>query len=346
MAIALARALAVGSAGGALCAWIGTPLPWLIGSLFCCAVLRLRGVRLGAPVTVRNAGQWVIGTTLGLYFAPDVVARLVPWAPWIALAVGWALLVGMANAWALARWGGADPATAWFAGAIGGASEMAVQGERAGASAELVAAAHGVRLMLVVSTIPFAYQALGLHGLDAYEPVARAVSWPGLAGLVVATSAGAWVLRRLGAPNAWVLGPMGVAAVLAATGAATTAMPGWLVAAGQVLIGISLGERFAPGFFARAPRLLATMAAATAVGVLASAAFGAALGALSGIPVATMVLATSPGGIAEMSLTAKVLKLGVPVVSAFHVVRMAFMVLMAMPLWRLVGRRVTGGASR
>jgi uncharacterized membrane protein AbrB (regulator of aidB expression) len=34
-----------------------------------------------------------------------------------------------------------------------------------------------------------------------------------------------------------------------------------------------------------------------------------------------MALAVSPGGMAEMSITAKVLGLGVPLVSAFHVVR-------------------------
>jgi uncharacterized protein len=51
-----------------------------------------------------------------------------------------------------------------------------------------------------------------------------------------------------------------------------------------------------------------------------------------------MVLATSPGGIAEMTLTAKNLKLGVPVVTVFHVMRMVAMVLAIGPIYRLVGR--------
>jgi hypothetical protein len=48
----------------------------------------------------------------------------------------------------------------------------------------------------------------------------------------------------------------------------------------------------------------------------------------------TMVLATSPGGIAEMALTARVLHLGVPVVTAFHVARMVVVVLGIGPLYR------------
>ena len=46
-----------------------------------------------------------------------------------------------------------------------------------------------------------------------------------------------------------------------------------------------------------------------------------------------LLLGTSPGGIAEMAITAKVLQLGVPVVTAFHVTRLAA-VLLAEPLYR------------
>ena len=42
---------------------------------------------------------------------------------------------------------------------------------------------------------------------------------------------------------------------------------------------------------------------------------------LSGLYPATLVLGMAPGGIAEMCITAKVLQLGVPLVTAFHVTR-------------------------
>jgi uncharacterized membrane protein AbrB (regulator of aidB expression) len=41
------------------------------------------------------------------------------------------------------------------------------------------------------------------------------------------------------------------------------------------------------------------------------------------------MLGTSPGGIAEMCITAKVLQLGVPIVTAFHVTRLATVLLLA-----------------
>jgi len=65
-------------------------------------------------------------------------------------------------------------------------------------------------------------------------------------------------------------------------------------------------------------------------------AFGVA--GVTGMHPGTMVLATSPGGIAEMALTARVLHLGVPVVTAFHVARMVVVVLAIGPLYRAWSR--------
>ena len=39
------------------------------------------------------------------------------------------------------------------------------------------------------------------------------------------------------------------------------------------------------------------------------------------LPIATMILATSPGGLAEMTITAQALQISVPLVVAFHVFR-------------------------
>jgi uncharacterized membrane protein AbrB (regulator of aidB expression) len=62
--------------------------------------------------------------------------------------------------------------------------------------------------------------------------------------------------------------------------------------------------------------------------------FALLLSTLAGIQPGTALLATSPGGIAEMSLTARVLHLGVPIVTAFHVSRMVVVVLVIGPLYR------------
>jgi uncharacterized membrane protein AbrB (regulator of aidB expression) len=56
----------------------------------------------------------------------------------------------------------------------------------------------------------------------------------------------------------------------------------------------------------------------------------------TGLHPATMLLAASPGGIAEMSITAKVLQLGVPVVTAFQVCRLVAVLLLVGPMYRWI----------
>ena len=76
------------------------------------------------------------------------------------------------------------------------------------------------------------------------------------------------------------------------------------------------------GDFVRgAPRFVTVVIAAAAVALIVSAIFGWALAVAIARPIATLVLATSPGGIAEMCITAKALQLGVPFVTAAHVTR-------------------------
>ncbi len=337
---AFARALAIAVPAGALCAALKTPLPWMIGPLVACAIASGSGMRLLCPAPVRCAGLWAIGTALGLFFSPAVLLRMAQQAPAIVAGVVWSILLGLAFAWALRRFAQLDPPTAFFAGAIGGASEMALQGERNGGTVETIAAVHSLRILLVVIAVPFAFKWLGVRGTDVYEHVARRIDYDGLAVLIAATVGGALVLRWARSPNPWVLGPLLVSIVLTGAGLWFSALPPWMITTGQVFIGISLGTRFRPGFFRRAPRPLGVALVSTLVGIPVTAAFGWGLGALTGVAPATMVLATAPGGIAEMSLTAKMLALGVPVVTVFHVARVVFLVLAGNLVYRLIAARV------
>ncbi len=330
--------LLIGFISAILCQWINTPLPWMIGPLFSTAAARMAGAELRCPVQVREAGQWAIGTALGLYFTPPVLRVLVSYSGFILAGVLFALLLGLVCGWILHKISGTDRTTAFFAMAVGGASEMATQGERHGAMVDRVAAAHSLRIMMVVGIIPFLFKFSGVQGEDVYVPGARVVHYGGLMLLVLLTAACALLLKRRKLPNAWVIGPLLVTIALTSSSLNLSALPEWVVHFGQLFIGISLGTRFTREFLHTAPRYLASVAICGLLAMAIAASFAFGLAAVSGMHPATAVLATSPGGIAEMSLTAKTLQLGVPIVTAFHVTRMAALVMMIGPLFRFAQR--------
>ncbi len=318
-----------------------SPLPWMLGPLFATATARLLHAPFRCPWQIRAAGQWAIGTVLGLYFTPSVIAILISRSSVIFFAVIFALLLGLACAWLLTRLSSISRSTAFFCMAIGGASEMATQAERHHARVDYVAAAHSLRLMLVVAVIPFALKFFDVHGQDAYEPAIRDVHTLGLLLLIALTMCTAFVLQKMRWPNAWVIGPLLVSIGITASGLSLSALPIWMSHAGQLFIGFSLGTHFTPSFIRGAPRFMMSVALCTIFALIVSAGFAWAISHFYNLNFATAILATSPGGIAEMSLTAKNLELGVPIVTAFHVSRMAVLVLTIGPLFRLLKKNLS-----
>jgi len=83
-----------------------------------------------------------------------------------------------------------------------------------------------------------------------------------------------------------------------------------------------LGARYEKAIFARY-KLFIPFALLNSFFILfASIAVAAALAWVFGLPIATMIIATAPGGMAEMTITAQALQIGVPLVVAFHLCRM------------------------
>lgn len=332
------RGLLLCAVGGAACDLLDTPLPWMIGPLLAMAAARLAGTAVDAPNGARQLGQLIIGATLGLYFTPVVTRALASNLAPMLLAAAFAIALGYVCAAFLSRLTGVDRTTALFASVPGGAAEMTVLAGRHRAGEDKVAFAQSLRILLVVVIVPAALTYSGVHGADLYQPSPGTVSAPGLALLFVLCGAGAGVLLLAGVPNAWMLGPLFVSVGVTTGELGLSAMPGAVSALGQLLIGAALGARFEPGFRHGARRYFVGVIATIVLALVLSALFGWLLASLAGLAVPTLILATAPGGIAEMGITAKVLQLGVPLVTAFHLTRIILLVTTTAPLFRMTRR--------
>ena len=219
---------------------------------------------------------------------------------------------------------GLDRTTALFASVPGGAAEMAVLGERFGARVDRVAAAQSLRILIVVAGHPG-----GLHAarrarrrpVRARGEVVRLRT--GFVLLMAATAVGGFVFHtfpRSQRVRAGLAGG-GHPADRGADRSLRDAAVG-VERRDKCLLGCALGSRFQRDFLQGAHRFVSAVVISVLVAMALSAAFGAAWRRRRGLhPAHACVLGTAPGGIAEMCITAKVLQLGVPLVTAFHVAR-------------------------
>lgn len=323
------------TAAGAIFAWLRIPLPWMLGPLTAMAVCNFAGAELRAVRGARETGQVVIGTALGLYFTPAVSAQVLSyWA--ILLAAGvFAILLGVMGGAMLGRLAGVDGTTAFFASVPGGAAEMTQLGERYGGRPDRIALAQSLRILVVVVAVPFALTYSGAHGSDPYGAAAVPVDGPGLLVLLATAAAAGALIAALKLPNGFMFGALAVTVVLTICEIELSAVPVLLTNGAQVLIGWVLGSRFERQSLASAPRYVSAVLASVVAGIAVAAGFGALLAWFAGLSIPTLILATAPGGLAEMCITAKVLQLGVPFVTAAQVCRVFLLLLTTGPTYRL-----------
>jgi membrane AbrB-like protein len=331
--------LLVSTVGGALCAWFKTPLPWMIGPLLGMALCNFSGAKLAAPPLGRELGQLCIAVTLGLYFSPAVAREVWQHAGVLVAAALGAILIGYIASRILSRLAYVDPATAFFASVPGGATEMANLGDRFGAAVDKVAVAHSLRILLVVCCIPVALTWSDVHGGDIYRPVLIPLDWIGLLELFIIAIGGGALFAAVRFPNPWMMGPLIATIVVTASGMTFSSMPGRLANVGQVLLGCALGARFSRDFLRDAPRFVVVVLGCIVIMMILSTVMAFGLSAVTGIYAPSMILAAAPGGIAEMSITARNLQLGVALVTAAHVTRVLIIVSSTLPVYRLLTRK-------
>ena len=339
--VPVAGGLAVSALGGALCAWIGTPLPWMIGAIFAMGAAQLAGAKFEALPYGREAGFVVVGTSLGLYFTPPVVAQVASQWPWF-VGLGLAALgFGTLSAWVLAKISGVDRATAFFGCMPGGAAEMANLGEKYGAATHHVALAHSVRMLLVVTLFPIGITLAGFHSTDDYRAILVPFDTAGLATLLAISATLGGIARFLNVPTAFMMGALVATFALTVSGHEFSSVPTPLTNVAQVLMGCALGSKFDREFIHTAPRFIKGLIPCLALMLAVAALVGWGLAVGSGTYLGGGLLAAAPGGIAEMCITAKVLRISVAFVTAAHVIRYLIVVLLTRPVYRLFVHKET-----
>ena len=200
-----------------------------------------------------------------------------------------------------------DPATSFFCAVPGGLGPMAIIGEGFGGDPRIIPMVHAIRIVLVVFIIP-AYlvfgEAITLPDRDQAMMGTTAMSWRDIGMATLSSILGViigWLIRL---PAAALIGPMLVTAAAYMAGFIEGRPPEFLIVLAQIVIGASIGARFAGLDYRKLARPI-LLAMISAVVMLFIAIIAAKLGASwVGTSIAALLLAIAPGGLAEMSLIA------------------------------------------
>ena len=325
----MARTLAVGSVGGGLFAYLGTPLPWMLGGLFATMIASMSGVTLYIHQMFRRLWIIVLGVTLGSSFTPEVLDHLHLWITSFVGMCGFVLFGTWLSFQLFTRLGKIDRVTAFFCASPGGLGEMIILGPALGGNERTIVLIHATRVVMVMAIIPPAYSILagyvpppGFGGSGFFWEMP-----PHELGILAVTGAiGAVVAKVLKFPAWQMIGPMLASGVVHMSGITESRPPSDLIAIAQLVMGAGAGARFSGVRLHELVRPMLMSGLATVCLLVLAAVVALGLAAATGLDFRAIHLAYSPGGFAEMSMIALSLGIEVPFVSLHHLGRMIIVV--------------------
>ncbi|MEX2693131.1 AbrB family transcriptional regulator [Rhizobium mongolense] len=335
--------LAVGALGGGVLWYLHMPLAWLLGAMIACGIGALLRLPLALPAFARPPMTATIGAMLGTSFSPSVFEHV---GLWIVSLCGLGVFIAVAGSVTYLYFrliAGFDHATAYFSAMPGGLVEMVTLGAERGGDEKMIALIHAARIFLVVLCLPFLIQlvtgqAIARSGSN-FIPVST-VQFEDLLWFLAAMALGVALGTVLRFPARYLLGPMAVSASLHYFGLTDFQLPSPALGAAQVIIGATVGCRFVNTPSRMILGVIGLSIGSTLLLLCTSLTFALMISMWTGDRLVGLVLAYSPGGVAEMSLIALSLGIEVPFVVLHHIVRVLLVVAGSTAVFRFTKNRL------
>jgi len=328
--------------GGALFAWLGTPLPWTLGALSVTILLTTTRGSFWLPPVVRSLVTPAFGVIVGSAFTAQLLQQLPLWLTAILIMLLFMVCAMLTGALYFRLVLGVNPVTAYCASVPGGLSEVILIGPQLGADSQTVVMVQVMRVVTLLFVVPFSFRLLQPESAPMLDvaSVAGQIRFADVGLWVACAIVGAAAGRLLRVPFYLLTGPMICSAIVYISGLANSSVPSQVMIILQLAIGIMAGSRFAGIAAGKAFRTLL----ASFFWSLLLLAFSVLLALLchrvTGLGITDLILALVPGGVQEMTLIALLLGADVALVSTLHVLRLIVVAGVVLPGWSLVRRLI------
>ena len=325
--ISVIRALAVGTAGGALCFVMSVPAPWLAGSLVATIIAIYANQKLDLPKALQAVAFILLGIQTGAAVNSDTLARAAQWPLSIVCLGVTVVLIVWACIFYYERFRYWNRPTALFASLPGTLSIVILLASTSGADMRRVTISQCVRLFFLIAALPAVIAFIS-------PPPAMASSTADVASiqeiiiLVGASAAAGLLFAWLKVPAGLILGAALMGAALGLGSVVHGGTPDSILVPANIVLGVMIGLRF-KGISWPELRMAFGDGFAGFVIAMVIAVVGALFtSTVAGLPLALTLLAFAPGGLEAMTIMAFALNLDPAYVAAHQVARYIGLVLL------------------
>ena len=318
----LVATFVIASFAGWLVSLTGIPLAWMVGAMLSVIITSLSGLPAAEPYPLMPYVKASVGTLLGATVTTAIFVAIPQWWGSLLFLLLVMAISGFLNYQVLRRLMQFDRGSAALCATPGGITEMIILSEQTGVDQTRVAIVHALRIALCVLIIPILVSATVEVNIQQDDiSINKLMTLPDWGWFALCVAASIVVNRYIKLPAGLILVALFFCAGLHLSGVTHFQVPAYITNLIQVFIGINVGARF----IGTTPKQLTyvMLAAMAVVTIQISIAYGSAMlvANYTDLNLLALILAYSPGGLAEMSMIAVAMGIEVIFIGLHHLIR-------------------------
>lgn len=329
----------IGCLGGAIFSFLHAPIPWTLGPLIATFIWKTySGKQINWPDPIRNSGLIVLGYGMGSPFTVQIGHQIIDQLPGMLIATSATIFLSLYIGWMTSKRTGVSPTSAILGSMPGGLQQMALVSEEVpGADPSAVTLMQTTRLLTSVFFVPLV-ATYGLATTVDLAPIGSASFFPAnvpyetLAYYILVSIVAAQVAKLLKMPTPYLLGPILGAVCAVLLGFDTPRLPRYILALGQVVVGIRMGATISADSLSNWKSIVGHTITGVLLVIATLTVVDFSLASYYNMSFLTAFISTAPGGVTEMGITAMSVHADIAIVLAYHLFRLFSIMLVGIPL--------------
>jgi len=329
--IKVVYSLLIASAGGYVGNFLNIPLGWMLGALVAVIISNAAKVEVSVPEHLRTVTLALLGVILGSAFSPETLSRFHQWFITLSGVAIYLVLITPMGIYYYTKVLKFNRVTATFAAVPGGLGAMVMLGWSLGGDPRSMALAHTARLTTILVVIPTLTEWVSGIKIDTgqflQDQSGQTLSIFDFAIFAACAILGPLIAKPLKLPSPVLFGSLAASAIAHVSGVTEARLPAELVNLVQIVVGAFIGTAFGKSDYRMVIRIFGYSTLLTIVMIAIAALFAYGLQQVTEFEFPALLLALTPGGIAEMGIVALLMNIDPVFVAAHHTFRVAIVYL-------------------
>ncbi|MDB9706156.1 AbrB family transcriptional regulator [Pelagibacteraceae bacterium] len=326
--------------GAIIADFFNIPLAWFLGPMLVTSLASLMGLKIEMPRLILSSILILLGLYIGNYIDKSLFAQMHQWIWTSLIMLIYIILSVLIVSKYLQKFSKYEQKTSIFSAAPGALGPLMILAEDEKTDLSQVATSHLIRLIIIITVFPFIVNSFyDFEGVESAQKIIDNQNLSHLLILIITSVILIYFFDRLKLPAALLSGTLVASGLLQITDIAAYEISADIIDFCLLILGASVGCRFADKTFGEIGRNALHSFVATFLLVLLGliAAFTASL--IIDKNFFTLLLSYCPGGIYEVAVIAIFFDLDPEFVSFHHIIRLLMILFIVPIILKLISKK-------